>query len=83
MMERTEKNNHELAPATRRVLRATHSATAEIACVSGVNKGHISRMIRGLRPPSRDFLEASGPALLNLSIRFQNAAIEHEADEHE
>jgi hypothetical protein len=73
-----EKNNNKLGPATWLLLRTTHAAGAEIVRVSGLDKSYVYKMIRGERPPSREFIEAVGPALLNLGTRFQTAALEHE-----
>lgn len=81
-MKKTHKNNLKLGPATLILVRRTHGGGPEIVPVSALNKGHVSRMIRSLRPPSREFLEVIGPALLNLSARFETIAIQYEANDH-
>ena len=81
-MKKRRKHNLKLGPATLVLVRRTHGAEAEIAPVGSLNKGHISRMIRCFRPPSREFLEAMGPVLLNLSARSRTIAIQHEANGH-
>jgi transcriptional regulator with XRE-family HTH domain len=78
-MKSTEKHNQEVGRATLILVRQTHGAASEIARISGINKGHVSRMIRGLRPPSAKFRKAIAPALLNLSMRLQAALVEYES----
>jgi transcriptional regulator with XRE-family HTH domain len=65
--------------ATLVLVQNVHGAASEIARISGINKGHVSRMIRGLRPPSAKFRKAIAPALLNLSMRLQAALVEYES----
>jgi hypothetical protein len=79
---KTGKNNHKTGRATSILLNNTRGGGAGIVRVSRINKGHVSRMIRGLRPLSRTLMEATGQALLNLSARLQIVAIQHEAGEH-
>jgi len=81
-MKKTRKNNLKLGPATLIPVRRTHGADAASAPVRGLDKGHVSRMFRSLRPPPRGFLEATRPALPNLSARFETITIQHEANGH-
>lgn len=78
VQKKSLKGNRKLAPATRKILLTTFGVQAEIERLTGINKGHISRMTRGQRPPSSEFIEAIGPALLNLGVRLQTAAVHHE-----
>jgi len=54
----------------------THGAATEIARVGGFGRAYAYKVVHGLKPPSRRFLDALPRAFARLGVRYQIGALD-------
>jgi hypothetical protein len=71
MKPSTENNKKKLAPQTMRLIRRTHGLRANIARAGDFERSYVTRVVKGVKPPSARFLAALSLALEEMAVLAQ------------
>jgi len=75
MQHNTNHRSRKLAPGEARLIATTHGLAAKIAGIGGMSRGHVSKVVRRLKPASDRFREAMLDAILDDSARRNRRAL--------
>jgi hypothetical protein len=75
MKDNTNRSAKKLSPGEARFIATTHGLAAKIAAIGGMSRGHVSKVVRRLKPATERFHEAMLDAIFEDSAKRNRSAL--------